>query len=87
VPDPYRWLEDDNSPETARWVEAENRITFGYLEKIFVQIGDSVRQGQVIAQIDRAEFLQKVKEVEAKVAQARAQYAELEAGTRAEGSS
>ncbi len=56
----------------------------GYLEKIYVQIGDSVRQGQVIAQIDRAEFLQKVKEVEAKVAQARAQYAELEAGTRTE---
>ncbi|MFB3883919.1 MAG: efflux RND transporter periplasmic adaptor subunit [Thermodesulfobacteriota bacterium] len=56
----------------------------GYLEKIYVQIGDSVRQGQVIAQIDRAEFLQKVKEVEAKVAQAKAQYAELEAGTRIE---
>jgi HlyD family secretion protein len=56
----------------------------GYLEKISVQIGDSVRQGQVIAQIDRAEFLQKVKEIEAKVVQARAQYAELEAGTRAE---
>jgi len=56
----------------------------GYLEKIFVQIGDSVRQGQVIAQIDRADFIQKVREIEAKVAQARAQYAELEAGTRAE---
>lgn len=56
----------------------------GYLEKIYVQIGDSVRQGQLIAQIDRAEFLQKVKEVEGKVAQAKAQYAELEAGTRLE---
>jgi multidrug efflux pump subunit AcrA (membrane-fusion protein) len=56
----------------------------GYLEKIYVQIGDSVRLGQIIAQIDRAEFLQKVKEVEAKVAQAKAQYAELEAGTRTE---
>jgi len=56
----------------------------GYLEKIFVQIGDSVRQGQVIAQIDRADFIQKVREIEAKVAQAKAQYAELEAGTRAE---
>jgi prolyl oligopeptidase len=34
VPDPYRWLEDDNSAETAQWVEAENKVTFGYLEKI-----------------------------------------------------
>ena len=34
VTDPYRWLEDDNSAETAKWVEAENKVTFGYLEKI-----------------------------------------------------
>jgi len=34
VADPYRWLEDDRSPETAAWVEAENKVTFGYLEKI-----------------------------------------------------
>ena len=34
VPDPYRWLEDDNSAETAQWVEAENKVAFGYLEKI-----------------------------------------------------
>jgi len=34
VADPYRWLEDDNSAETAQWVEAQNKITFGYLEKI-----------------------------------------------------
>lgn len=34
VPDPYRWLEDDNSPETAQWVAAENKVTFGYLEQI-----------------------------------------------------
>jgi prolyl oligopeptidase len=34
VADPYRWLEDDNSAETAAWVEAQNKITFGYLEKI-----------------------------------------------------
>ena len=32
VADPYRWLEDENSPETARWVEAENHMTFAYLE-------------------------------------------------------
>lgn len=34
VADPYRWLEDDNSPETEAWVEAENKITFDYLSKI-----------------------------------------------------
>ncbi len=34
VADPYRWLEDDNSDETAEWVKAENKVTFGYLEKI-----------------------------------------------------
>ncbi len=34
VPDPYRRLEDPNSPETKAWIEAENRVTFGYLEQI-----------------------------------------------------
>ncbi len=34
VADPYRWLEDDNAPQTKAWVEAENKLTFGYLEKI-----------------------------------------------------
>ena len=34
VVDSYRWLEDDNSDETAQWVEAQNNITFTYLENI-----------------------------------------------------
>ena len=34
VADPYRWLEDDKSAETAAWVEAENKVTFGYLDKL-----------------------------------------------------
>lgn len=34
VEDPYRWLEDDTSAETAAWVEAQNKVSFGYLEKI-----------------------------------------------------
>ena len=34
VPDPYRWLEDDNSPETLSWVKAQNQHTFTYLEAI-----------------------------------------------------
>src|ERR1700686_811468 len=34
VADPYRWLEDTDSADTHAWVEAENRLTFAYLEKI-----------------------------------------------------
>ncbi len=34
IADPYRWLEDPNSPQTKAWVEAQNRVTFGFLEKI-----------------------------------------------------
>lgn len=34
VADPYRWLEDDRSPETAEWVKAQNAVTFDYLERI-----------------------------------------------------
>jgi prolyl oligopeptidase len=34
VADPYRWLENDRSEETAAWVEAENKVTYGYLDQI-----------------------------------------------------
>lgn len=34
VKDPYRWLEDDTSKETEAWVKEQNKVSFGYLEKI-----------------------------------------------------
>lgn len=34
IADPYRWLEDDRSAETGAWVEAQNKVTFGYLNAI-----------------------------------------------------
>ncbi|HEX6559681.1 MAG TPA: hypothetical protein VF021_09470, partial [Longimicrobiales bacterium] len=34
VADPYRWLEDQNAPETAAWVNAENGVTFPYLNTL-----------------------------------------------------
>jgi len=34
VPDPYRWLEDENSAATKSWVDAQNVVTFAYLDKI-----------------------------------------------------
>ena len=34
VKDPYRWLEDDMSDETATWVGEQNKVTFDYLANI-----------------------------------------------------
>ena len=34
VNDPYVWLEDDHSKETADWVQEQNNLTFDYLSKI-----------------------------------------------------
>ncbi len=42
IPDPYRWLEDDNAPEVKGWVEQQTKVTFGYLENI--PFRDKIRQ-------------------------------------------
>jgi prolyl oligopeptidase len=34
IADPYRWLENDTSAETAEWVKLENELTDNYLSKI-----------------------------------------------------
>ncbi|HEX4561332.1 MAG TPA: prolyl oligopeptidase family serine peptidase [Gemmatimonadales bacterium] len=34
VEDPYRWLEEVEAPETKAWVEAQNAVTFAFLEAI-----------------------------------------------------
>ena len=34
VADPYRWLENPDSPESRQWIEAENKLTFDYLAKV-----------------------------------------------------
>jgi len=34
VPDPFRWLEEVDTPDTRAWVQAENALTFDYLAAI-----------------------------------------------------
>ena len=34
VADPYRWLEDLDAPATREWIDAQNTVTFGYLDNI-----------------------------------------------------
>jgi len=42
VADPYRWLEDDRSDETADWVAAQNKVTQNFLSQI--RFRESIKQ-------------------------------------------
>lgn len=42
VADPYRWLEDPHSDQTQVWIEAQNQVTFSYLNDI--EIGQALRE-------------------------------------------
>ncbi|EHZ2646831.1 prolyl oligopeptidase family serine peptidase [Vibrio parahaemolyticus] len=48
IADPYRWLEDDRSEETAQWVSGQNSVTFDFLGQIpySQQIRDLVANSQ-----------------------------------------
>ncbi|EHV9721531.1 S9 family peptidase [Vibrio parahaemolyticus O1:K58] len=48
IADPYRWLEDDRSEETAQWVSGQNSVTFDFLGQIPYrqQIRDLVANSQ-----------------------------------------
>ncbi|MGR5069217.1 prolyl oligopeptidase family serine peptidase [Vibrio alfacsensis] len=48
IADPYRWLEDDRSQETAEWVSGQNAVTFDFLGQIPYrqQIRDLVADSQ-----------------------------------------
>ncbi len=47
VEDPYAWLEDDRSKETGAWVEAQNKVTFNFLEQIPFRAALRKRMGEL----------------------------------------
>ncbi len=48
VSDPYRWLEDQNSPETRAWIDAENTCTEAALSKLPSQATIAKRLGELL---------------------------------------
>lgn len=46
IKDPYRWLENDTSSETAAWIKAQNALTASYLQTIpgREKIGERLRE-------------------------------------------
>ncbi|NMH61390.1 prolyl oligopeptidase family serine peptidase [Alteromonas ponticola] len=62
VADPYRWLEDDRSDETAAWVKAQNKTTQQYLahipyrQKIADTLSDLLNYERVSAPFKEGEY-------------------------------
>lgn len=48
VKDPYRWMEDLDSPETKAWVEAENKVTASYLDQLTTRPALNKRLKEVV---------------------------------------
>ncbi|MGH7703097.1 MAG: prolyl oligopeptidase family serine peptidase [Gemmatimonadales bacterium] len=49
IPDPYRWLEDGERPETRSWTDAQNRLTKAYLEAVPARPGIRARLEQLLS--------------------------------------
>jgi len=48
VPDPYRWLEDQNSPETRGWIDAEQKCTEAALSNLPGRVQLTKRLGELL---------------------------------------
>src|SRR5690348_841647 len=55
IPDPYRWLEDQQSPETRRWIDAQNRYTHALLDPLPYHDAIRRRLGELV-EVDRTEL-------------------------------
>jgi prolyl oligopeptidase len=51
IADPYRWLEDPNSEESQAWIEAQNEVTFAYLNEI--PIRETLKQKAIAISISK----------------------------------
>jgi prolyl oligopeptidase len=48
VEDPYRWLEDQNSPETRQWIDAENKYTQSMIGNLPTRPAIEKRLGELL---------------------------------------
>jgi len=48
IHDPYRWLEDQQSPETRKWIDAENAYTRSVLDQLPGRAAISKRLGELL---------------------------------------